>query len=119
MSREGTSRQSVVLALKDPRAQEGIWNRTQKVWNDLHNPYSMRYDQLIAEGHAVLASSCLPAMTLEMQIDEVGACGARARVRIIGEVHGATPRMKCVSEVIQVLLQDLAKDFDFEVQDSN
>ncbi|PLP97516.1 hypothetical protein [Cupriavidus pauculus] len=116
MSTEGTPRQSVLLALKDPRTLEGAWNGMLQIWNDLHNPYSLRYDQLIADGHAALASGCLAAMALELQIDEVGACGERARIRIDGHMYGAAPRASCVHEVIhEILLPELAKNFDFEV----
>ena len=118
MSTQGTPRQSVLLALKDPRALEDVWNRIVKIWNDLHNPYSMRHDQLIADGHATLASGCLAAMALEMQIDEVGACGDRARIRLVAKVYGTSPRTSCVREVIhEIMLPELARDFDFEVRD--
>lgn len=117
---EGTPRQSVLLALKDPRALEGVWHCTLKIWNDLHNPYSMRYDQLITDGHAALVSGCLASMALDLQIDEVGACGERARIRLVGWTYGVTPRASCVREVIHgILLPELARDFQFEVEDGN
>lgn len=120
VSTKGMPRQTMVLALKDPRALEGAWTRILDIWNDLHNPYSLRYDQLIADGHAALASGCLAAMALELQIDEVGACGERARIKMIGHMYGAAPRAGCVHEVIHgILLPQLARDFDFEAWDSN
>jgi len=111
---------SVSLALKDPRALEGAWHGILDIWNDLHNPYSLRYDQLIANGHASLVSGCLAAMALELQIDEVGACGERARIRIVGCMYGAAPSTSCMHEVIHgLLLRELARDFDFEAWDGN
>ncbi|MGO4304312.1 hypothetical protein [Cupriavidus sp. RAF12] len=108
-----------ILLLRDPRDLEAMLKWLDVAWADLHNPFSLRYDELIGSGMAASVSTCLSTAVLDVSIDDPGSCGSKARVRIAARSTAApTPdRLRCLDDVVTtVFLQHVASAFAFDVE---